>query len=95
MASLFAYWTSRSFAPDENSDTPGDNEREDVHQGVLTTDHDDSFDGIPVLVEEETGRVYQPGDLPATATIFLELAPEEMPELVEKAREAGYRLARA
>ena len=95
MASLYAYWTNRSSAPDENSDTAGDNDREDIHQGMLTTDHAESFDGVPVLVEEETGRVYQPGDLPAAATIFLELAPEEMPELVKKAREAGYRLARA
>ena len=95
MASLYAYWTRRSSEPDENSDTPGDNETEEVHQGLLTTDHDESIDGFPVLVEEETGRVYQSSDLPADTTLFLELAPDEMPELVEKAREAGYRLARA
>ena len=35
------------------------------------------------------------GDLPPNTTLFLELAPHEMPELVERARDAGFRVARA
>ena len=95
MAHLYVYWINSGEEPDENSDTPSDNKSKAVSQGVLTTDHEDSVDGIPVLVEEESGRVYHPGDLPAETTLFVELAPHEMAELVLKAREAGYRVARA
>jgi len=95
MSCLYTYWINPGTEPDEDSDTVSDNKSEDVHQGVLTTDHEESMDGVPVLVEEETGRVYQPGDLPPNTTLFLELAPDEMPELVERARNAGFRVARA
>lgn len=91
MASLHAYWRYPRFNRDEQRP---DGER-DVRTGVLTNEHQEALDDIPVLVEELTERVYHPGDLPPGSVIFVETGSGEMPQLAKLARRAGFLIRRA
>lgn len=97
MENAFVYWThavERPVVLDANSDETGGDD-EVVHSGLLTIDHESATDDTPVVVEDETGRVYGPDDLPAETTLFIEGSPGEFPEIAELAKRAGFHVARA
>jgi len=91
MASMYVYWRHPGFSREE-----GGNTATAIHQGFLTTDHDAADEEMPiVLVEEESERIYHPGDLPPETVLYVEAAPGELPGLAEVAKRAGYRVERA
>jgi hypothetical protein len=75
----------REFNEEEQDTVPGK-----VREGTLTTQHSASVDGAPVLVEDETGRVYTSWDLPPATILFVEAVPGFMPPMAMRARDAGF-----
>lgn len=93
MARLHVYWKSSGLNQEAGVETSA---IEAVHQGVLTDEHGETVGDEPVLVEEVSQRVYRSGDLPPGAAVYIEDTPEaELPPLAERAREAGFRIARS
>lgn len=91
MSTLNVYWTSPGFEMDDQAAAA----RPDVRTGVLTTEHEAADEGVPVVVEEVTARVYRPGDLPPDTVLYVEAAPGGLPPLAQLAREAGFKVRHA
>lgn len=85
MEEVHVHWMEQELDPEEQEPAPGK-----VREGILTTQHSASTDGEPVLVEEDTGRVYTSWDLPPDTILFVEAVPGIMPPMAMKARDAGF-----
>lgn len=93
MPSVHVFWTERGLNFDQDLEYALD-ERE-IHTGVLTDEAEHASEEVPVVVEDLTGRVYLPGDLPPETILYVESAPGGMPVIAEAAVEAGYKVAHA
>ena len=87
MASVKVYWRAPKFDEEQQDRL----DRENARTGVLTTEHSAADDDVPVLVEELTGHVYRPGDMPPDAVIYIEDAPG-FPDVARLAVDAGFRV---
>lgn len=85
MKDVQVHWIESEFVEEEQEMIPGK-----IREGVLTTRHSASVDGMPVLVETEGERVYTPADLPSDAILFVEAPPGPLPPMAEAAIEAGF-----
>jgi hypothetical protein len=90
---MYCYWRGQASGVDQG----GEMTATKTQTGVLTDEHEDVVDGMPVLVEDEDlgGRVYQVWELPPNTTVYVETAPGELPEIAQRAIEAGFRVERA
>lgn len=90
MEDVLVHWIESEFVEEEQEMFPGK-----IREGVLTTQHSASVDGMPVLVEAEGERVYTAADLPADAVLFVEAPPGPLPPMAEAAIEAGFTIRHA
>ncbi len=91
MPIAYVYWESAGYDMEHGID----GRRKSVHQGILTTDHEAAPGGLPILVEEVTGNLYRPEDLPPETIVYVESAPGDLPEIAQLAKRAGYRVEKA
>lgn len=94
MASVYVFWTEKGLNFDEDSEYAIDEKRQ-VHTGVLTDEAENATDEIPVVIEDETGRIYLPDDFAPDTILYVEAAEEGMPAIAEAAVEAGFHVAHA
>jgi hypothetical protein len=86
MPTLSVTWEAETFDSEEQRKVG-----EGAHTGVLTTEHEAATEETPVLLEEVSGRVYQPGDLPPDTQLHAVIPSDApMPGIVEQARRAGF-----
>ncbi len=98
MAKITVHWQHTPFSHDAGvrslDDTSG-TDADSVHTGVLTDEDQEASDGRPVLVEDETNRVYQAADLPPGTQVIVTNTTERVQAIVEGARRAGFEVAMA
>jgi hypothetical protein len=91
MAAIEVYWRISDFDPEEQSKQRG----EVVLTGILTDEHEAASPEEPVVVEEESARVYRAGQLPPEAVLYIEDAPGPFPHLAQVAALAGFQVEHA
>ncbi|GAA5507914.1 hypothetical protein [Novipirellula caenicola] len=98
MPQLTVHWRHEGFSHDagqrSNEDISGTNV-DSVHTGVLTDEHQEVTDGRPVLVEDETSRVYRAADLPPDTQVVVAKVTQPLEPMLEKARRAGFEVVTA
>ncbi|MFG0289453.1 MAG: hypothetical protein ACF8CQ_14835 [Rhodopirellula sp. JB044] len=60
--------------------------------GVLTDEHQEVSDNRPVLVEDATGRVYRPADLPPDTRVVVSDPNHLKDTIVDHAKRAGFEI---
>ncbi|TWT56489.1 hypothetical protein [Allorhodopirellula solitaria] len=93
MATINAYWRHAPFSHDagqRNRDDIAGSEADSVHTGTLSDEHQEVSDGRPVLVEDETGRVYQAADLPPGTQVMVSHTTDQIQQIIEKSRRVGF-----
>lgn len=97
MSRMTVHWRHEPFAHDAGRRDADevDFNTEAAQTGVLTDEHQDVINGRPLIVEDETNRVYQVSDLPPDTVIVVAEVSSPPQPLLEKAREAGYQLVSA
>ncbi len=93
MATLTVHWQHQPFSHDagvrSRSDIAG-TDADSVHTGILTDEHQEVGDGLPLLVEDATRRVYRPVDLPPGTQVVATATTEPSQPLLDRAKQAGF-----
>jgi hypothetical protein len=85
MATLKVHWKARTFNIESQQKL-----EDTVRTGVLTGDEDEVADEQPVIIEDLTGRVYGPRELPPGTVVYVAASPGPLPPLAQRARDAGF-----
>ena len=94
---MTVHWRHEPFAKDAGRRDLAevDYNTDATQTGVLTDEHPDAMDGSPVIVEDETQRVYRAADLPVDATVVVAAVGDPPQPILENARAAGFHLISA
>lgn len=97
MTTLQVYWQHESFSHDagRRDSEEADSNAQATHTGRLSNEHQEVLDGSPVIIEDETLRVYRPADLPPGTEVFVTTTPGKSPDLAKDAVRAGFVMKRA
>lgn len=98
MATMTCHWRHKAFSRDAGIRTNEDAARTNVDSartGILTDEHQEVTDGQPVLVEDVTGRVYRPADLPPETRVVVARVGDPPPPIFDNARRIGFDIVTA
>ena len=90
MAQISVYWRVSGMRSDtgDHVGTPV------VHLGILTDEHPAALDE-PVIIEQESQRVYRHNDIPRDVEIYIDTPAESSSPIAERACDVGFRLVPA
>lgn len=97
MAEMTVRWRHEPLAHDagRRAQDEVDFNTDAARTGILTDEHQEVEDGLPVLVEHETGRVYRAADLPPDTVVAVAAVGDPPQPIVQNARAAGFHVVSA
>ena len=95
MATLNVYWQHTELSRDAGTlvdDEPQSSQSEAIRTGILSDEHQEVTEGRPVLIEDETNRVYRAADLPPDTQVIVSDVNRFTEPIVDHARRAGFEI---